>query len=252
MASIADLLQNKPVMPGNFFDYDAYVQSDIELGMMKNRSGARLLALPEALLSVLYSGLEYELGDATGFVLYQCGYQWGKAFYRRFATEMSEYYGQPIAQMGTLEFLQGLQECWKTCGWGTIDLNFDYYEQGFLVVRVQNSAFSNNREANKLPQAEIESGLLSAFFSQLTGQPLHSTQTACESMGAAANHFVLGLVDRLKPIDGWLAEGQDHYAIMRRLIQPGMPTNAGMNPVLSQPPSEAPAAPAESLFTVAN
>jgi uncharacterized protein len=227
MASIADLLKDKSHLPGNFFAYDAYIQADIELGMLHNRQGARLLALPDSLLKVLYSGLEYELGGSTGFVLFQCGYQWGKAFYRRFATEVSEYYGQPIAQMGTLEFVQAFQQCWKTCGWGTINLDFDAYEQGFMVISVQNSAFTKARPANDdlrsvvdhRPQAEMESGLLSAFFSQLTGQPLHSVQTACESLGANANQFVLGLSDRVKVAEAWLEEGQDHDTILQRLCQ---------------------------------
>jgi uncharacterized protein len=217
MASIADLIKEKSHLPGNFFAYDAYIQSDIELGMLHNRQGSRLLALPESLLNVLYSGLEYELGGSTGFVLFQCGYQWGKAFYRRFATEVSEYYGQPLAQMDTLAFVQALQQCWKTCGWGTINLDFDAYEQGFLVISVQNSAFTKTRPAHQTPQAEMESGLLSAFFSQLTGQPLHSVQTACESLGANANQFVLGLSDRVKVAEAWLEEGQDHDTILQRL-----------------------------------
>jgi uncharacterized protein len=168
-------------------------------------------------LNVLYSGLEYELGGATEFVLFQCGYQWGKAFYRRFATEVSDYYGQPLAQMSTLEFVQAFQQCWKTCGWGTIALDFDAYEQGFLVISVQNSAFTKTRPAHDRPQAEMESGLLSAFFSQLTGQPLHSVQTACESLGSSANRFVLGLGDRVKAAEAWLEAGQDHDAILQRL-----------------------------------
>jgi uncharacterized protein len=217
MASIADLIKEKSHLPGNLFAYDAYIQSDIELGMLRNRQGSRLLALPDSLLNVLYSGLEYELGGATGFVLFQCGYQWGKAFYRRFATEVSEYYGQPLAQMDTLAFVQAFQQCWKTCGWGMINLDFDAYEQGFLVISVQNSAFTKTRPANKQPQAEMESGLLSAFFSQLTGQPLHSVQTACESLGADANRFVLGLSDRVKVAEAWLEEGQDHNTILQRL-----------------------------------
>lgn len=219
MASIADLIKEKPRVTGNFFAQDNYFQSDIELGMLKNRQGARLLALPDALLDVLYSGLEYELGNATGFVLFQCGAQWGKAFYRRFVTEVSEYYGQPLAQLGTLEFVQCLQQCWRTCGWGTIALNFDHYEQGFLLVTVTHSAFTKGQGNPNRPQAKVESGFLSGFFSQLTGQPLHAVQTACESLGAPANQFILGLADRIKVAEAWLDEGQDHSTIMQRLSQ---------------------------------
>jgi uncharacterized protein len=219
MASIADLVQEKPRVTGNFFAQDNYFQSDIELGMLKNRQGSRLLAIPEALLDVLYSGLEYELGSATGFVLFQCGFQWGKAFYRRFVTEVSEYYDQPLAQLGTLEFVQCLQQCWQTCGWGTIALDFKHYEQGFLLVTVTNSAFTKGQESPDRPQAKVETGFLSGFFSQLTGQPLHAVQTTCESLGAPANQFVLGLADRLKVVETFLDEGHSHDMIMQRLNQ---------------------------------
>jgi uncharacterized protein len=220
MASIADLLKQKPRLAGNLFAADTYFQSDIELGMLKNRQGSRLLALPSALVDVLYSGLEYELGASTGYVLYQCGYHWGKAFYRRFVTEVSEYYGQPVAQMGTLEFVQALQQCWKTSGWGQLEMNFDAHQQGFLGVSVQNSAFTKSREGHDKPQAEIEAGFLSAFFSQLTGQPLECVQSACEALGAPANQFILGLKDRLKPAEAWLEEGLDHATILDRLCHP--------------------------------
>ncbi len=217
MIAVADLLKDSPRLPGNLFAHDAYVQGDIELGLLENRQGSRLLALPEALIEALYAGLNDEVGPSAGLVLFQCGYQWGKAFYRRFAAEVSDYYGQPLAQMETLEFVQAFQQCWKTYGWGTIELNFDRYEQGFFIATVKNSAFAQVRQSADRPQCFVEAGLLSAFFSQLTGQTLHAIQTSCESMGADSNHFILGLSERVKVAEAWLDEKQDHDTILQRL-----------------------------------
>ncbi|MBR8827940.1 MAG: 4-vinyl reductase [Gomphosphaeria aponina SAG 52.96 = DSM 107014] len=216
MISVADLVKDSK-LPGNYFAPDAYVQGDYELGLMENRKGSRLLALPDTLLQAIYAGLEAEIGQAGGVVLFNCGRWWGKNFYRRFNEEVNEYYGKPLTQMEMVEFLECLKQCWKTHGWGVLDLDFNYYQQGFLVAQVKNSPFAATAPEGKKPVCFAEAGILSAFFSQLTGKDLHCIQTACESMGAECNYFVMGVSDRLKAAEAWLEEGQDHSTIMERL-----------------------------------
>ncbi|MGB7416077.1 MAG: V4R domain-containing protein [Thermosynechococcaceae cyanobacterium] len=219
MIAVAELLK-KERLPGNYFAPRAYVQSDYELGLIENRQGSRLIALPDTLLEALYTSLEDEVGSAAGLVMFQCGRWWGKYFYRRFAEEVSTHYGKPLADMEMVEFLQCVKQCWKTYGWGVLNLDFAAYDQGFIVATVQNSAFAQARQkqgASEQPTCFTEAGLLSAFFSQLTGQDLHCVQTACESMGAPHNAFVLGLAERLKVAEACLEEKQDHDTIMMRL-----------------------------------
>lgn len=138
MISVADLVKD-PIIPGNYYAADAYVQGDFETGLIENRKGARLIALPDILLQAIYAGLDQEVGQASGVVLFNCGRWWGKNFYRRFVEEVSEYYRRPLAEMEMVEFLQCLKECWKTHGWGTIDLDVSFYQQGFLVVKTWDS-----------------------------------------------------------------------------------------------------------------
>jgi uncharacterized protein len=215
MISIENLLQEK--LPSNYFAPDIYLQGDFESGLLENRSGDRLIALPEILLEAIYEGLAEEVGPSAGLVLFQCGRWWGKSFYRRFAEQVSEYYEKPLAEMEMIELLQCLKQCWKTHGWGLLDIDTSYYQQGFLVVKVENSAFPQAGPQVGRPMCFAEAGILSSFFSLLTGRELHCVQTSCESMGAECNHFVLGLSDRIKPAEAWLAEGQDHPTIMERL-----------------------------------
>ncbi|WP_404783905.1 V4R domain-containing protein [Altericista sp. CCNU0014] len=218
MISVKELVRESH-LPSNYFAPDVYLQGDLEAGLIENRDGARLLALPDALLRAIYEGLAEEVGAASESVLYKCGAWWGKTFYRRFAEEVSQHHQKPIADIEMIEFLQCLKQSWKTHGWGKIDLDFDFYQQGFIVVKVWNSAFAKSSPSIGKPKCFVESGLLSSFFSGLTGQKLHCIQTTCESMGAECNHFVLGLPDRVRRAEAWLQENHDHAAIMDRLCQ---------------------------------
>jgi predicted hydrocarbon binding protein len=216
MIDLANLLTDKPIK-GNYFAPSAYVQGDMELGLIENRSGARLLALPETLIQGLFAGLEEEIGPAANIVLFSCGNWWGKNLYRRLSEELSAYYDQPLAKMEMIEFIQCLKECWKTHGWGTLDFDLQYYPQGFLVIKIVNSPFIEAAPTGKRPMGHLERGILSAFFSKLTGTELDCVQTSCESLGSEVNHFVLGLAERLKPIDAWVEESHDHQTIMELL-----------------------------------
>ncbi|MEO0375924.1 MAG: V4R domain-containing protein [Cyanobacteria bacterium P01_A01_bin.17] len=264
MIAVAELL-NKDRLPGNYFAPDAYVQGDFELGLLENRQGNRLIALPDTLLQALYSSLREEVGPSAGLVMFQCGHWWGKYFYRRFAEELSTYYDKPLAEMEMVEFLQCLKQCWKTYGWGNLNLEFKHYAQGFIIATVENSAFAAVQQSDESPAerptCHAEAGLLSTFFSQLTGQELHCVQTTCESMGAPENTFILGLEERLKVAETGIEEQQDHDTIMMRLgldqaeiSEPASePSPESLMPEASmesiETPAEMPDAAAESLMS---
>lgn len=216
MIEISELI-NEGSLQGNYFSSDAYVQGDFEFGLIENRQGARLIALPEVLLQAIYASLETEVGSAAGIVLFNCGRWWGKNFYRRFNEELSQYYDKPIAQMDMVELLQSLKQCWKTHGWGIMDLVMEYYQKGFLIIKVENSAFAETATSDNKPQCFLEAGIFSSFFSELTGRNLHCVQTACESMGAECNYFIVGLFERLQPVEAWLEEGKNHDIIIQNL-----------------------------------
>ncbi|NET32550.1 MAG: 4-vinyl reductase [Cyanothece sp. SIO1E1] len=216
MIAVTDLLQAER-LPGNYYAPDIYIRGDLERGLIENRRGDRLLALPQLLIQSIYAGLDAEIGQAASLVLFNCGQWWGKNFYTRFHEEVSTYYGHALSEMAMVEFSQCLQQYWKTLGWGSLELDFSYQQQGFIVVKTIASLFAQEAPLGDKPGCFLEAGVLSAFFSQLTGQQLHCVQTTCESLESDCNHFVLGLSERLKPIDAWIEEGHDHITIMDRL-----------------------------------
>lgn len=217
MISVADLLINERI-PGNYFAPDAYVHSDLEMGLLENREGDRLLALPETFIQAIYAGLDRETGQATRLVLFNCGRWWGKNFYTRFCEQLSDYYGHSIADMAMAEFMQSLKQCWSSHGWGKIELDQSYQDRGFLVVKVYNSPFAKHALKQDQPTCHLEAGILASFFSQLTGRELHCIQTSCESMGSDCNRFVIGLPKRLEPAET-MVTNLEHAAIMQALCQ---------------------------------
>jgi predicted hydrocarbon binding protein len=217
MISVADLLTNNRI-PGNYFAVDAYVRGDLEMGLLENRQGDRLIALSETLIQAIYSGLDKETGQATRLVLFNCGRWWGKSFYTRFCEQLSDYYETAIADMPMVEFLQALQQCWITHGWGKIDLDQTYQHRGFLVIKTWNSPFAKHAPQWSYPVCHLEAGVLACFFSQLTGRDLHCVQTTCESLGADCNRFILGLSKRLEPAE-MMVTNLDHDTILQQLCQ---------------------------------
>jgi predicted hydrocarbon binding protein len=215
MISVADLLINNRI-PGNFFTPDVYVRGDLEVGLLENRQGDRLLAVPETLIQAIYSGLHRETGQADRLVLFNCGKWWGKSFYTRFCEQITSYYSLPLADMPMVEFIQALQECWMAHGWGRIEIDQSYQQRGFLIVKIQNSAFARLALPQNQPACHLEAGILASFFSQLTGKELGCIQTSCESMGADCNRFLLGLPKRLEPVET-MVPNFDHDAIMQQL-----------------------------------
>ncbi|GAB4376101.1 MAG: hypothetical protein Kow00121_22680 [Elainellaceae cyanobacterium] len=218
MISVADLLTNNRV-PGNYFAVDTYIRSDLEMGLLENRQGDRLLALPETLLQAIYAGLDKETGQATRLVLFNCGRWWGKNFYTRFCEQLTDYYAIPTADMPMVDFLQSLQQCWITHGWGKIDLDVTHQHRGFLVVKTWNSPFAKHAPTKwNQPVCFLEAGVLSAFFSNLTGRELHCVQTTCESMQSDCNRFVVGLPKRLEAAET-MVTNLDHDTIMQELCK---------------------------------
>ena len=153
--SRADLIKENRI-PANFFDYNSYLKGDLEIGMLENRRGDRLIAVPDTLISSLYAGLAKETGQASRLVLFNCGKWWGKNFYTRFTESLEEYYSKSLADMDMITFIQSLKECWLTHGWGKLEFDPQYQAQGFILIKTYNSPYVREIAGNK--QKLVDSG----------------------------------------------------------------------------------------------
>jgi uncharacterized protein len=220
MITLQDLINDIP-LPDNYFAPKTYIQSDLELGLIENRSGGRLLAIPDTLIKALYAGLEQETGLASRMVLFNCGNWWGRNFYKRLSDELTSHYRQSFGDLPMAEFIQALQQCWTTHGWGRFELDQRYQAQGLLRVSTWNSPFAAQAPIMDRPVCFLDAGIFAAFFGQLAGRELGCVQISCESLGSDCNRFVVGLASRLEPVEEMLDQKLDHEAIFQALLAPG-------------------------------
>ena len=114
-----------------------------------------------------------------------------------------------------MDFIQCLQECWISYGWGKIELNMDAYKKGYLIAILQNPASSTVAEETDKSICHVESGFLSGFFGQLTQQDLDTLEVP--SGEDDKFYFVLGLPERLSPLSALIEEGHTFDTIMERI-----------------------------------
>jgi hypothetical protein len=225
MTTLQEILQDQ-ILPGHCFSPAHYIRPDIHTGLLYSRGGYRLAAFPMPLLEALYSGLRYETGQATRVILYNCGRDWGEAFFRRVEDELSGYYQQPLQELPMGIFLDALSDLWATHGWGRLELDFSAADHGLVQAGIRNSGFAlaarasfNPEEAStrQEPAGYLEAGMLASLFSLLSGRDLICVQTTCESLGADLNRFLIGTAQRLHHCEEWVRKGLSHDEILDRL-----------------------------------
>lgn len=164
-------------IPSNYFSPRAYLQADSASGLLSNRQGKRLIAIPEILLNCIHETLLAEAGEAASMAFYTFGYSWGKSFYSRVAKEIEGYYGTAIANMNAPEFFAILQQLWGVHGLGKIIVDFTHAQDGLLLVTIENSGILKVNDNSEIKSFSVEAGFLGGWFSALTGQNLTGAAT---------------------------------------------------------------------------
>ncbi len=177
-------IQNQPLsqtqrelIPSNYFSPRAYIQSDPASGLLSNRRGTRLIAIPEMLIASIHETLLEEVGEAASMAFYTFGFSWGKSFYERARKEIEVYYQTAIAQINAPEFFAILQELWGVHGLGKIMVDFSNAKAGLLLVTIENSGLSKMDSNSESKSFSTEAGFLGGWFSALTHQDLSACAT---------------------------------------------------------------------------
>jgi hypothetical protein len=162
---------------GDYFAEGDYLATDVRTGVMRDRAGARMLALPEDFLT--------SLGRTAASVRKAAGRGYGRRLAERLAEELEGYYGEPIAEY-PLARLEGLlSELFSHHGWGRPRFDFSHYAVGVLVVGFDDPA-----------EDELLTGVLAGLFSHLAGEELDCLRT----QEGTETRFVLTLPQRLAAV----------------------------------------------------
>ncbi len=198
---------------GNYFADGSYVSQDLGAGTLRNRAGARMVALSDTFIVTMINTLQAELGEQAGVVVKDLGRDWGRRAAEQFAAEMGEYYGRALMQMPLAMFAANLTEAFRHHGWGGFRFDFSRYAQGLLVVEVREPVVGSVVKPSAAAVESLLAAFLAGMFSHFAGLDLDCMQTECRAQGAEQSRFVLTVPERLKGLTG-----KSHEEIIESLV----------------------------------
>ncbi len=232
--------QGLDLSQGNYFAEDQYTLTNLQQGVVTDRSGTRLCLLNADFLIGLSQALQDGCGPNAAAVLRRAGHAWGRKLAARLQVELPTFYKQDPYIFQPILLRRFVAEALSALGWGKLKLNFEHQSQGIVEAVIAYPVYGNLRKTPsptlpggaskptmrggfKEPQETLTAGILGGIFSQLTSEDLDCQQTDCVGCGAAESRFIIAAADRLTEVPQWLRLGNSHQEILRRLQSSSQP-----------------------------
>lgn len=203
----------------NFYSAkDFYYPSDPENGILRTYDGSRVANVSEDFIVGLQAGMEEEVGDAAGLILYKTGYEWGIEDMRTFEARMGPEFGGNALNEMNINFV--LETWWWPLtaeGWGTWGFDFSYRKQGLIFVDLYDSAVAKSLERVGKPVCYVYAGMFAAMFTYLSKKELSSIEIQCYANGEDYCKFLVGLDARVNAAKFWMQEGAKASDVMQKL-----------------------------------
>ncbi|WP_013320493.1 V4R domain-containing protein [Gloeothece verrucosa] len=213
-------LKKKYPKKHDHFGLDEFFYFNTESGSITDWNRCRNILTSEDFIIGLIEGLEEEVGNASGVVMYQIGKQWGlrdAEFFKGWFDEEYEY-DMPLSDMNISYVLEAWWWPFTTQGWGNWDIDLSEQKNGFMFVNIYDSAVARTLGDVGKPVCHIYAGLMAGFFSSLIQKELSCIEIQCYSMGETFCKFLLGKKDRIDAATFWQNEGATAKDIEKRLV----------------------------------
>lgn len=211
------LLQGPQAYQHNHYTDDRFFQHDARRGTLTNVYGQRVIRVSEDFVVAVLGGLEDEVGDAAGEIMYKCGYEWGmedmKSFSRRIQAEFE-------TQMNKLSMGMMLETWWwplQIEGWGGWRYDFRQGKQGLIFIDLFESAVAQSLGNVGKVVCYFYAGLFAAVFGVLAKRPLACIEIQCYAMGEDYCKFLISTDKRVNAAQFWRNEGATAKDILKKL-----------------------------------
>lgn len=201
----------------NFFKFDQTKGTIFDWHSQQN------LLTTEDFIVGLQKGLEHEVGEASGWLMYLIGKEWGIEDANAFQVWFKKYYNSTFRK-ANLRF--ALETWWwplTAQGWGKWSVDLDSIKEGFLFIDLYDSAVAKTLGDVGKPVCFLYAGLFAGFFSVAFERGLSSTEIQCYSMGNTFCRFLLGSEKRVKAAEFWLSSGATAKEIEQRFEAKDIP-----------------------------
>jgi uncharacterized protein len=186
-----------------------------------------VLASDDFIVSLL-KGLDHEVGEASGWLMYLIGKDWGTEDATNFKIWFERDYQISVSK-SNLSF--ALETWWwplTAQGWGKWNVDLSSIREGFIFIDLFDSAVAKSMGNIGKPVCFLYAGLLAGFFSVMLNRGLSSTEIQCYSMGNDFCRFLIGSETRIKAAEFWLSSGASAQEIEKRLLDQDAAKTAGL------------------------
>jgi predicted hydrocarbon binding protein len=204
----------------NHYLPDEYIQRDVDAGSIRLGGDRRAAQVSESFVTGLHAGVEAEVGESAGFLMYRSGFEWGTRNIARFNERMRRSYGggkRDIWQMNPKFVFENWWWPMTLSGFGgwSLDLKFD--RKNIVVVEIRNSAVAQSMERAGKPVCHMYAGLFAGAFSYFDRRERSSIELQCYAMGSDHCKFLVGDATDVNAADFWVKEGASASEVVERL-----------------------------------
>lgn len=202
----------------NHYSLKDFFSFQTDTGTISDWNESRNILVSENFIIGLIAGLQEEVGDASGVVMYNIGQQWGKEdaqFFRSWF--LAEYGYENFSQLNLMYVLEAWWWPFISQGWGNWEVDMSDRKNGFMFINIFDSAVARTLGDVGKPVCHIYAGLFSGFFTNLINKELDCIEIQCYAMGETYCKFLLGKKDRIDAASFWHNEGATARDIEKRL-----------------------------------
>lgn len=187
-------------------------------GTIDDWNESRNILVSENFIIGLIAGLEEEVGDASGVLMYNIGQQWGQEDAKFFRSWFLKEYGyDDFSQLNLMYVLEAWWWPFIAQGWGNWEVDMSDQKNGFMFINIFDSAVARTLGDVGKPVCHIYAGLFAGFFSDLINKDLGCIELQCYAMGETYCKFLLGKKDRIDAASFWHNEGATARDIQKKL-----------------------------------
>lgn len=199
------------------YNFEDFFSFDSPKGIVTDWNEGRNIFVAEDFIIGLIEGLEEEVGEAAGVVMYNIGHQWGLQDADFFQVWFEKEYEKKISESNSKFVLEAWWWPFITQGWGNWEVDLSDQKNGFMFINIFDSAVARTLGDVGKPVCHLYAGLFAGFFSKLIRRELGCIEIQCYSMGETYCKFLLGRKDRIDAAQFWQNEGATARDIEKQL-----------------------------------
>jgi predicted hydrocarbon binding protein len=203
----------------NYYTDGTFFRHDAISGAVTNVYGQRVLRVSEDFITGLLAGLEEEVGDAAGEIMYKVGYQWGMKDMKSYSERAAREFEVAFDKMSVGMMLETWWWPLTVEGWGTWRYDFREKKQGLIFIDLFESAVAQSLGDVGKVVCYFYAGLFAAAFTTLAKRELACIEIQCYSMGEDHCKFLVSTAKRVNAASFWRNEGATTKDIVKKLQQ---------------------------------